>query len=52
MLSHPNIIFTRVDKDNTIVALDKDTYVRKLNLMSEDKEIYEVANKYPIKNSQ
>ena len=44
---HPNIFFTKSDKGNTTVALNKEVYTNKLNEMFTDASTYEVIKKDP-----
>jgi len=37
---HPNIIFTRADKGNTVVALDKNEYVQNMEISLSDTDTY------------
>jgi len=46
--NHPNLLFTRADKGNTTVALDKNDYIAKIEKMLQDQEIYTLINKNPI----
>jgi len=43
-----NLIITRADKGNIIVALDKDKYIQKIEEMLNDDETYMVVNRNPI----
>jgi len=45
-----NILFTRADKGSSTVAIDKDDYVRKMNLLLQDKTTYKIIDKDPINN--
>jgi len=47
--NNPNIIFTRADKGNITVALDKTEYLNKIDNMLNDTKTYSVTNKDPIK---
>jgi len=48
--NNPNILFTRADKNNVIVALDKkDVYINKINSILLDKDTYIKINKNPIR---
>jgi len=47
--NNPNIIFTRADKGNITVALDKTEYLNKIDNMLKDTQTYSVINKEPIK---
>jgi len=42
-----NIIFTRADKGNITVALEKSEYLNKIEEMLNDTETYEKVNKNP-----
>jgi len=48
---NPNIIFTRADKGNITVALNKIEYTNKINEMLQDIDTYNPINKDPTKNS-
>jgi len=48
--SNPNVIFTRADKGNVTVAIDKIDYLNKIETMLQDKNTYMLINKDPIKN--
>jgi len=43
--SHPNIIFTRADKNNVTDALNKDFYINQINEMLQDETTYTIMNK-------
>jgi len=45
MIVTPNLIFTVQSRQNVIVALDKDTYISKVNDMLRDVNTYEKVNK-------
>jgi len=47
--SHPNILFTRADKGNTTVALNKNKYCSQMETMLHDKDTYEVVKNDPSK---
>jgi len=47
--NNPNIIFTRADKGNITVALDKIEYFNKIEEMLSDTDTYEKINKDPTK---
>ncbi|XP_018405650.1 PREDICTED: uncharacterized protein LOC108782002, partial [Cyphomyrmex costatus] len=47
--AHHEVIFTHADKGNVTVAMDRDDYIRRMNLVFEDRETYTVLNKDPIK---
>jgi len=44
---HPNIIFTRADKGNTVVALDRDEYVRNMEACLSDPDTYTLLKHNP-----
>ncbi|XP_018311680.1 uncharacterized protein [Mycetomoellerius zeteki] len=46
--NNPKIIFTRADKGNTTVALDRDSYIDKITRMLDDKKTYIKLTKNPI----
>ncbi|XP_039303911.1 uncharacterized protein LOC120357488 [Solenopsis invicta] len=45
---HPNILFTRADKGNVAVALDKNDYISKMEGMLSDESTYVKLSKDPI----
>jgi len=45
-----NIMFTRADKGNITVALDKEHYIKKINESLEDVNTYSIVQKNPIKS--
>jgi len=45
---HPDIIFIREDKGNVTVALNKDEYVKKIEIMLLDQNIYITVQKNPM----
>jgi len=47
--NNPNIIFTRADKGNITVTLEKTEYLNKIEEMLNDTETYEKINKDPTK---
>lgn len=47
---HPDILFTRADKGNVTVAIEKSTYITKINEMLSDSLIYSIIKKNPINN--
>jgi len=47
--NNPNIIFTRADKGNITVALNKTEYLNTIDNMLKDTETYSVINKESIK---
>lgn len=44
---NPNIIYTRADKGNITVALNKDSYIRNIEDMLKDESIYTIIKKNP-----
>jgi len=48
--NNTNIIFTKADKGNVIVALDGAHYFNSINLMLNDQTTYERIQKNPVKN--
>jgi len=48
--NNPNIIFTRADKGNVTVALNKDEYIKKIETMLQDRDTYITIKKDPMKN--
>jgi len=49
-LNNPGIIFTRADKGNITVALDKITYFNKVEELLSDRDTYSMMTKNPIKS--
>jgi len=47
--NNPNLLLTRADKGNVTVALDKDSYIAKIESMLSNKETYNILKKDPIK---
>lgn len=45
-----NIFFTRADKRNITVAIDRDTYVDKMNSLLSDYDTYISNTKNPLNN--
>jgi len=45
-----NIIFTKADKGNITVALDRNHYINSINLLLKDESTYEIIQKNPVKN--
>jgi len=43
--NNSNIIFIRADKDNVTVALNKDQYINKIELMLQDENTYITVKK-------
>jgi len=48
--NNPNIIYTRADKGNTTVVLERNEYITKIKNMLQDDNTYTVINKDPTKN--
>jgi len=48
--SNPNIVFTRADKGNVTVAINKDEYINKIEIMLQDQDTYIPIKKNPIKS--
>lgn len=46
---NPNLIITRADKGNVSVALDRDTYINKIEEMLLDADTYKIITKDPTK---
>jgi len=46
---NPNIIFTRADKDNVTVALDKTSYTKNIGKLLNDESTYTIIKKNPLK---
>lgn len=46
---HPDIIFTRADKGNATVALNKNDYLKKMTSLLDDTTTYNIVHKDPIK---
>ncbi|EFN72061.1 hypothetical protein EAG_00118, partial [Camponotus floridanus] len=46
---NPDILFTRADKGNITVALNKDDYLSNMSVLLADENTYKVVNKSPIK---
>jgi len=38
--NNPNIIFTKADKDNVTVTMNRDEYISKIEIMLQDKNTY------------
>ena len=49
LLEHPEVIFTRADKGNVTVALDRTVYVEKMSQLLSDNGTYTIIKKDPIK---
>ena len=47
--NNPDVIFTRADKGNVTVALDKTTYLNKMSALLNDKDTYMIVKKDPIR---
>jgi len=48
--NNPNILFTKADKGNVTVAINKEEYMNKMELMLQDKNTYIIILKNPIKS--
>jgi len=48
--NNPNIIFTKADKDNITVALDRGSYIEKVEELLNDVNTYTVVKRSPIKS--
>jgi len=48
--SNPNVIFTRADKGNVTVAIDRIDYLNKIETLLQDQNTYMLINKDPMKN--
>jgi len=48
--NNPDVIFTKADKGNIMVALNKDDYISKITNMLEDSNTYTKIKKDPINN--
>jgi len=46
--NNPNVIFTRADKGNTVVALDRDVYKNKMELLLSDTNTYSILKRNPV----
>lgn len=46
---NPNVIFTRADKGNVTVALDREIYLKKMTDMFSDESTYLILSKNPIR---
>jgi len=47
--SHPNILFTKADKGNTTVALDRNKYCSQMETLLHNKDTYEIVKNDPPK---
>jgi len=47
---NPNVIFTRADKGNVTVAIDREHYIKKIEETLKDKNTYAQVRRNPIKN--
>jgi len=47
MQKNPDVIFTRADKGNVTVALNKNVYIKKIEELLHDKETYLVIKRNP-----
>jgi len=50
--NNPNILFTKADKGNVTVAINRDEYIRTIEGMLDDKNTYITIKKNPIKNTE
>lgn len=50
--NHPDILFTRADKDNVTVVFDRLSYISSINNMLNDSSTYARLNKNLIKTSE
>ena len=48
-LKYANVIFTRADKGNITVAMDRVDYINKMEKLLKDKETYSIVKNNPIK---
>jgi len=48
--NNPNILFTKADKGNVTVAIDREEYIEKMELMLQDENTYTTIKKNPIKS--
>jgi len=48
--NNKNIIFTKADKGNVTVAMDKDSYIKKVEELLKDENTYIIIKKNPIKS--
>jgi len=48
--NNPNIMFTRADKGNVTVAINREEYINKIELMLQDENTYVTVKKNPMKN--
>jgi len=48
--NNPNVIFTRADKGNITVALDRGDYIKKIEDLLNDTNTYTITKKNPIKS--
>jgi len=48
--NNPNVIFTRADKGNVTVAMNKDEYIKKMEIMLQDPNTYVMIKKNPMKS--
>ncbi|XP_018367481.1 PREDICTED: uncharacterized protein LOC108763996 [Trachymyrmex cornetzi] len=46
---HPELLFSKADKGNVTVALNRDDYVNKMELMLSDENTYEIISKDPTR---
>jgi len=48
--NNPNIIFIKADKGNVTVAMDREEYISRIEVMLQDENTYITIKKNPIKN--
>ncbi|KYN04662.1 hypothetical protein ALC62_04466 [Cyphomyrmex costatus] len=48
--NNPNVVFTKADKGNVTVALDKSDYIKKMEEMLSDRNTYILVKKDPMKS--
>lgn len=48
--NHPDILFTRADKGNVTVAVDRISYVNNINILLSDESTYIKIKRNPVKN--
>lgn len=49
IVNNPNILFTRADKGNVTVAMDRNDYLSKMSMLLADNNTYTIVNKNPIR---
>jgi len=48
--NNPDILFTRADKSNTVIALDKNDYILKMKTILMDSNTYTLLKRNPVNN--